>query len=590
MRRRTDPNYLYNTIHIKLQDLKDSEQILAEVLPLLVKGFRIRVENCNTPSVSLHECKKLLRDIIQIYTAADPAMTHSLDAKDVISARANLDLVTFFHLELRRTDENQPLVNTASMVCYIVKSLTSYGIKSFQDFVTFMNVEDAHKLELLPENKKEVIRIINLTKQRQSTLQSKDVESFVTLQSHDAIAHMTEEQTNKLLASLTCDDTVHDAFNRPVISVSPVISVIDAYPHKNPYSVGRYPQKGRNYESFFLQRVRDETFFADFLAGRSPRSQDGLARLCFPPILFDKLVHLLDSQVKVPTKLPLLEKGVEAIGMLLAVAEGKDHVCLPNNQGHLAVGQVSSAGIKPRYYCNRKLPRQSSTCAADNGGKQCQSCASLQLRADQILLPLQEKHVIDIRENQVSLADCREALIKVMKAYPLSTRIQAWGCTAIFSLADWGNRGNSLDFVPAITNAIEEHKWDEPVLLCAMRALIRLLNMIADKGLGAAEANTHIPADYPKRNFILEEVTELMLVHRKNIDLQLLGLKCLCFMASENVKEIAAGWGLEAIIRALHEHCNLHSGTAEFCCEFFRTQSCPLIFASWVVTLSQIRA
>jgi hypothetical protein len=157
-------------------------------------------------------------------------MTHSLDAKDVISARANLDLVTFFHLELRRTDENQPLVNSASMVCYIVKSLTSYGIKIFQDFVTFMNVEDAHKLELLPENKKEVrthvIRIINLTKQRQSTLQSKDVESFVTLQAHDAIAHMTEEQTNKLLASLTCDDTVHDAFNRPVISV------MDAYPHK----------------------------------------------------------------------------------------------------------------------------------------------------------------------------------------------------------------------------------------------------------------------------------------------------------------------------------------------------------------------
>jgi hypothetical protein len=219
-----------------LQDLKDSEQILAEVLPLLVKGFRIRVENCNTPPVSLHETKNLLRDIMQIYTpqlAADPALTHSLDANviaartnDVIAARANLDLVTFFHLELRRTDQDQPLVNTANMVCYIVKSLTSYGIKSFQDFVSFMNVEDAHKLELLPENKKEVIRIINLTKQRQSTLQSKDVESFVTLQSHDSIAHMTEEQTNKLLASLTCDDTVHDAFNRPVISV------MDAYPHK----------------------------------------------------------------------------------------------------------------------------------------------------------------------------------------------------------------------------------------------------------------------------------------------------------------------------------------------------------------------
>jgi len=310
-------------------------------------------------------------------------------------------------------------------------------------------------------------------------------------------------------------------------------------------------------------------FYADFFAAHCPRLQDGLARLCFKPIRLDKLVHLIDCQVKDPTMLPLLEKGVEAIGMLLAVAEGKDPVCLPNNQGHLAVGHGSSGGIKPRYYCNRKLPRQSSTCAADNGGKQCQSCALLQLRADQILLPLQEKHMIDIRENQMSSADCSEALIKVMKAYPSSTHIQAWGCTAIFSLANWGNRGNSLDFVPAITKAIEEHKWDEPVLLCAMRALNRFLNMIADNGLGVAEANTHISADYPTRNFILEEVTELMLVHRKNIDLQLLGLKCLCVMASENTKEIAAGWGLEAIIRALHEHCNVHSGTPEFCYECF---------------------
>lgn len=249
MRRRTDLNYLYYTIHIKLQDLTDPEQILVDVLPLLVKGFRIRVENCNTPSVSLHECKNLLREIMQIYTpllAADPAVAHSLDddviaarANDVIAARANLDLVTFFHLELRRTDQDQPLANTASMVCYIVKSLTSYGIKSFQDFVSFMNVEDVNKLELLPEVRTHLIRIINLTKQRLSELQSKDVESVVTLQSKGAIAYMTEEQTNKLLASLTCDDTVHDAFNRPAISV------MDAYPHKNPYSVGQYPPKGR---------------------------------------------------------------------------------------------------------------------------------------------------------------------------------------------------------------------------------------------------------------------------------------------------------------------------------------------------------
>jgi len=150
-------------------------------------------------------------------------MTPSLEVKDVIAVRANLDLVTFFHLELRRVDNDKTLANTAIMVCYIVKSLTSYGIKSFQDFVSFMNVEDAHKLQLPTENQKDVLahldRILKLTKKRQSELQSKDVESFVTLQSQGTIAYMTEEQTNKLFASLTSDECVHDAFNRPVISV-----------------------------------------------------------------------------------------------------------------------------------------------------------------------------------------------------------------------------------------------------------------------------------------------------------------------------------------------------------------------------------
>ena len=308
--------------------------------------------------------------------------------------------------------------------------------------------------------------------------------------------------------------------------------------------------------------VRHEYFFADFFVGHSPRSQDGLARLSKKAIRLDKLVHLLDCEVKDPTKLPILEKGVEAMGMLLAAAEGTEPICLPNDQGHFSVGQVPIGDIKPRYFCNRlrKFGRPLLTCAADNGGKQCQSCASLQLRADQILLPLQEKHMIDVRENQMPLEHCSQALIKVMKAYPLSTRIQAWGCTAIFSLTRRDNRGNSLDLVPAVTKVIEGYKWDEPVLLCAMRALNSLLSMNADKGLGA-EADTQSPADYPTRIFILEEVTEQMLVHRRNIDLQLLGLKCLCVMACENKKEIAAGWGLEAIIRALHEHCNLDSGT-----------------------------
>ena len=208
----------------------DPEHIFGEVLPLLVKGLKIRHETHNTPSVSLAESQKLLRDIMQTYTpelAVNPDMARSFDAKDVLAVRANLDLVTFFHLELIRLDDAQDLANTARMVCNLVRSLVSFGIKSFEDFVSFMTVEDVDKLQLPPENSKDVltllIRIINLTKQRHSELKSEDtvsVESFVAPQSQTADGYMTEEQANKLLASLTSfHEFEHDALHRPVILV-----------------------------------------------------------------------------------------------------------------------------------------------------------------------------------------------------------------------------------------------------------------------------------------------------------------------------------------------------------------------------------
>ena len=228
----------------KEAEISDPEHIFAEVLPLLVKGFKIRHDTHNTPSVSLVESKNLLRDIMQIYTpelAVNPGVARSFDAKDVRAVRANLDLVTFFHLELSRFDDTQDLADTARIVCYLVRALTSFGIKSFEDFVSLMTIEDVDKLHLPPENSKDVlthlIRILTLTKQRQSELESKDTEPFVTLQSQAADGYMADEQRNKMLASLTClHECAHDALNRPVISV---ISA-DSPPH--PHILTSFPQ------------------------------------------------------------------------------------------------------------------------------------------------------------------------------------------------------------------------------------------------------------------------------------------------------------------------------------------------------------
>ena len=307
----------------------------------------------------------------------------------------------------------------------------------------------------------------------------------------------------------------------------------------------------------------------------SPLRQDGLARLCPPPLRLDKLVHLVGFEAKDATKLPLLEKGVQAIGMLLAVAEGANPICIPNDQGSIAVGHAPGSGSQHRYYCQQKIRGQKGICAADNRGQQCKWCSKLQHQADFTILPLQEEHVVDIRENQMSMTDCGQALIKVMNAQLSSTRIQAWACTGIGILASQGNEGQSRELLQAVTRAIAEHKWQEPVLLCALRALNKLLDVLADKGFGAAAAaDTDCPVDYSSPKFIMEQVTDVLIVHRRNVELQILCFKCLYSIASEHPKEIAAGWGLEAIIRALREYCSPHSGTSS---SFSSSQSLPLL-------------
>ena len=147
-------------------------------------------------------------------------------------------------------------------------------------------------------------------------------------------------------------------------------------------------------------------------------------------------------------------------------------------------------------------------------------------------------------------------------------------CTAISILTSQGHEGQYRDFLQAVTHATVEHTWDEPVLLCALRTLNKHLNVLADEGFGAIAAeDTDCPVDYSSPEFIMDQITEVLILHRRNVELQTLGLKCLYSIASEHRKEIAAGWGLEAIIRALRDHCNPHSGTAS---SLFPSQSLPL--------------
>jgi hypothetical protein len=167
---------------------------------------------------------------------------------------------------------------------------------------------------------------------------------------------------------------------------------------------------------------------------------DGLARfdtarLC--TLRVDKLVQFLGQEAGSHNLLRVLERGVEAVGLLLgllACAQGNSSLMngnssLINDQGSF----VSRIDSDAPYTC--------STCTENKRGRQqqCASCARLQELASRLLPPQEQVQVQDtvaqVCADKAFVNDCSRVLMLLMKAHTSSSSLQALCCCAIFNLA-----------------------------------------------------------------------------------------------------------------------------------------------------------
>jgi hypothetical protein len=483
---------------------------VSNVLPIVLTALKVRRENFNTRQLSLTEGKKLLQQIIETYSKTFPDYVHLLD------------LITFLHPEILKCEQEtcrsfdptkappcspedmeKSLKSTGISVCLLVKALNQHGIKSFEDFVSYFSEDDVRKMKLsqdLADKLKQVVQITKNSVVHEMPAQAERVQ-------------MDEAQADKILQAHA---GACDVFNRPVVF-------------------------------------------------------DGLARFSpLRPLSLDKLVQFLSSLSNEPlsASLTVLERGVEAIGLFLAGAHAD--AILMNDLGMLVYvyPDIHTCGASERlYYCGRKNGLNLPACG--NGGQQCKSCARLQERSYRLLLrQYAPEHVSRVCENEAFLTECCHALNKVMTTWPASSGIQAMGCFAIFNLACLDNgKVIACGTWSTITRVIEFglHNWNERVLSCALRALHRVLgsndgasgdmqDCVDCNAVAASNVISSVETEQVSR--LIENIVETLVVHRRNENLQMLGIRCLHILSSvpqilTNVAQAGGGIGVEVIIRAM---------------------------------------
>ena len=490
---------------------------VSKVLPIVLTALKVRRENFNTGQVSLTEGKKLLQQIIETYSKTFPDYGHLLD------------LITFLHPEILKCEQEscrsvdhskappcstedmaKSLKSTGISVVHLVKALNQHGIKNFEDFVSYFTYgeitqEDVMKMKLSQDLADILKKVVQITK--------KSV--FNELPAQAERVQMDEAQADEILEAQA---GACDAFNRPVVL-------------------------------------------------------DGLARFSsLRPLSLDKLVQFLSSLSNEPlsASLTVLERSVEAIGLFLAGAHAD--AILMNDLGMVVSSvypDIHTFGASERlYYCGRKQGL-SSACTAGNGGQQCDSCERLQKRSHRLLLwQYAPKHVSRVCENEAFLTECCHALNKVMTTWQASSGIQALGCFAIFNLACLDNgKVIACGTWSTITRVIEFglHNWNEHVLSCALRALHRVLGS-TDGASGdmqdcvdcdAVAASNVISAIETKQvSRLIENIVEALVVHRRNENLQMLGIRGLHILSSvpqilTDVAQAGGGIGVEVIIRTM---------------------------------------
>ena len=256
---------------------------------------------------------------------------------------------------------------------------------------------------------------------------------------------------------------------------------------------------------------------------------------------------------------------MEALALVLSASEAQpaEPVILVNDQGNLAKGSsnIQGACSRPLYYCGKSESTTMSLCGIDEGRQQCQSCSRLQQRADRLLDPLHPLDLAEIRGKE-TCTEFTRVVVALMTAHRTAVDIQAWGCLAIKKIAGL----NAAEVIPnnalgAVLAALEEHKWNARVLTCGMHTLVYLLGGSGGtENLSTTLAISSVTLE--KVQNIIDLVTEVQIVNRRDEDLQLMGCQLLFLLSQipENCTAISAGWGMEAIIRAMHDNSKPGSG------------------------------
>ena len=198
---------------------ENTEKTFAEALPLIFKALKIRHDHYNSPNINLIDCKNLLQEICSTYTEGlvQSSNTPEINKQTVRMVLGQLDLVSFFHVEILGLNGDD-LASTAKTVCLIIPALCDYGIKTFEELVSFLSVDDVAKLQLPQQAADFVKDILHLTEQRRAELVNARVASFSSCQKvFEEQEHLDARQADTMLASLTSVPCHVDLMHRPVI-------------------------------------------------------------------------------------------------------------------------------------------------------------------------------------------------------------------------------------------------------------------------------------------------------------------------------------------------------------------------------------
>ena len=418
---------------------------------------------------------------------------HPVLREDVIMVRERaFDLLTFLHPEIRSSQGgDRGAGQTSVLVCMLVKALLSLGVATFVDLGTYVTTDDIASMKIPQDLAGDFKALLDRMAERQSRQDAHQEDEFVEVRDAQH-ACMDVPEANRVFLASASHDLSRDTIGRIIC-------------------------------------------------------HDGMARMMWEPAFsLVKLAGLLQEGAAGSLPFPVLDQALVAFGLMLA---GNQPLVL-NDQGNACMLEAGTCVCSIKGCCHLQ---------------QCASCTRLQGDVERFLIPVQhrEQHMAHIigTATVVVLKDCVTSLVRLMENSQ-SPSLQANSAYAIHNLACMGLDFDFKDSVTRLTAAMEEHKWESHVQACAMQALVALLRNPVLPGTEAkADWNQKLDGLVTPHNLepeqicrIIQEVTEVLMVHRRSLGLQLLGCRCLYYLSCiDGVRaDVIKGWGVEALVRCMN--------------------------------------